>query len=214
MLEKINHPDCKTISSCNRIVTKYIKEIINYNKDIIYYEIGIGVGATLLDVAKIMSNNGQIFIFSRKCDCEEIKKDLKNLGYTNINNDWCSSDKIYSGYHFEIADAILQKKLPLFDVCYLDGGHVFHLDAPTTCLIKELCKINGYIIFDDYNWSLKFSPTLNPQVRKKTLIEYDDNQINKKHIKMICQLFMDTDIRFEKTKDYSEIVAVYKKIKE
>ena len=207
MIEKItpNH----ILGIPNKHLVKYISELDT--KNIVYYEIGIGIGSTTLEVSKILNNQGKIYLFSKQCDCEELKNDLNKLGYNNINTNHCSDTKIYSGYHFDMAMGIMDNKLPHFDVAYLDGGHVFHLDAPTTCMLKELCKINGVIFFDDYNWTINYSPTLNPKIRPKTLIEYDKKQINLKHVQIICKIFMDTDSRYRMIVNNTKCVA-YKRI--
>ncbi len=194
----------------NKYVHDYISNL--KNKNIIYYEIGIGLGATVFDVARLLNNSGQIYLFSYKSDCKELEYDLSRLGYTNLIIKNCSDNRVYSGYHFDMAIGVLNNSLPNFDIAYLDGGHVFHLDAPTTCILKELCKVNGIIFFDDYNWSIARSPTLNPKIRPKTLIEYDTEQINLKHIQMICKIFMDTDERYNKILEDTRCVA-YKRIK-
>lgn len=211
MLEKIIDPQYKYISYPNSLVLEYIKLIQYTNQSPVYYEIGIGVGATTLAVAKLMQNKGKIFIFSYQKDCQNLKKDLNKLGYTNINDSFCSESKTYSGYHFDMACAAIDKKLPNFDLCYLDGGHVFHLDAPTTCVIKEICKIGGYIVFDDYDWSLEKSPTLNPKINPKTQRDYDDNQIKISHIPMICTLFMDNDKRYKEIETKSSRYKIYQR---
>jgi hypothetical protein len=196
LIEKLLDTNYQTLIYPNKYITQYISLLDN--KNIVYYEIGVGIGATVYAVAKLLNNIGSIYIFSRKKDCEELKNDLIKLGYNNIYNDYQSENNIYSGYHFDIACGIIEQKLPKFDLAYLDGGHVFHLDAPTTCMLKELCKVDGTIVFDDYNWSLLHSDTMNPTKRKKTLQEYDEKQIKSHHIKMICTIFMDTDKRFHK----------------
>lgn len=212
MLEKLNNQKYRWISYPNTIVIDYLKKILNHNKSPIYYEIGIGVGATTLDVAKTLNNQGSIYIFSYKKDCAAIKNDLLKLGYNNIINTFCSESKTYSGYHFDMGLAAFNKQLPNFDLCYLDGGHVFHLDAPTTCLIKDLCKVNGHIIFDDYDWSLEKSPTLNPKINPKTQKDYDIKQIETCHIQIICSLFMDNDLRYKNIPQKSNRYKVYERV--
>ena len=198
MLENIGAVGYETLSSPNMEVLSCVNEKLMHNSGIIYYEIGVGVGATTLPVSKLISEsrgNGKIYIFSRAHDVSSLIIDLNNLGYNFITGIG-SPNKKYSGYHFEIADAFLKSELPQFDVAYLDGGHVFHLDAPTTCILKELCKPDGYIIFDDYNWSLKNSPTLNPETNPDTRTDYDDKQIHLAHVEMVCKSLMDTDSRY------------------
>lgn len=212
MIEKINDADNFIFKYPNHLVSKYLKQIKSKINDPIYYEIGIGYGTTVLEAAKILNNSGEIHLFSKNSDCIEVQKDMAKFGYNNIYTAFCSPEMIYSGYHFDLAIGVYNKKLPSFDLAFLDGGHVFHLDAPATCLLKELCKLNGYIIFDDYSWSLSSSPSLNPKVRPKTLEEYDLPQINANHIKIICALFMDNDSRYKKLSDSTDRVVAYQRI--
>lgn len=212
MIEKINEADKSIFKYPNHLVSKYLKKIKNTNNNPIYYEIGIGYGTTVLEAAKILNNSGKIYIFSKKNDCSCVKEDIQKFDYKNIEDKYCSENKIYSGYHFDIAFGVLNKELPPFDLAFLDGGHVFHLDAPTTCILKELCKPGGYIIFDDYNWSLSISPSLKPEKRSTTLNEYESLQIEQKHVKMICDLFMDTDARYKKLSDSTNKVVAYQRI--
>ena len=198
MLEKITNPAYQVISQPDKSVLKYLDEILAYNQtDPVFYEIGVGVGATTLPVAERLNNRGQIVLFSREKDVRELAADLRERGYSNIDSEWGSPNNTYSGYHFELARGAAENRLPSFDLAYIDGGHVFHLDAPATCVLKELCKPGGYMIFDDYEWYIGKSPTWNPNVRAATAIEYDKRQIEVCHVKLVCKLFMDTDPRFE-----------------
>ena len=199
MLEKIGTLGYETVSKPNKEVMSCVNEILRNENNIVFYEIGVGVGATTLPVSKLISqynNNGKIILFSRMKDISEIISDLNEMGYDFVQGIG-SPNKTYSGYHFEMAEAFMKSELPAFDLAYLDGGHVFHLDAPATCILKELCKPGGYIIFDDYNWSLQNSPTLNPKANPQTLNDYDENQINTAHVELVCRSLMDTDIRYQ-----------------
>jgi SAM-dependent methyltransferase len=197
MLEKIGSPGFETLSRPDKTVLKYLETILEGNSEPVFYEIGVGVGATTLPVAERMNNRGQILIFSREKDVLELASDLRARGYCNIDSNWGSPSKTYSGYHFELACGVAENRLPSFDLAYIDGGHVFHLDAPATCVLKELCKPGGYMIFDDYHWSLAKSPTLNPGKRSATALEYDARQIEVCHVKLVCQTIMDPDQRYE-----------------
>lgn len=198
MLEKIGAVGFETISTPDRTVLRYLDAIIAENPDHpVFYEIGVGIGATTLPVAEKMNNRGEILLFSREKDVRTLTSELLDRGYSNINANWGSPGNTYSGYHFELAIGATEKRLPMFDMAYIDGGHVFHLDAPATCVLKELCKPGGYMIFDDYGWCLAKSPTWSPAKRPATAVEYDARQIETRHVKLVCQLFMDTDPRFE-----------------
>lgn len=152
MFEKIGTEKYRLISKPDPTVMKYLQLLSS--KDICYYEVGIGIGATTLEVSKYLDNNGRILLFSHANDVKELTADLTKLGYKNIDGSWGSPNKIYSGYHFQLAKGFVANKLPEFDLAYIDGGHVFHLDAPAASILKELCKPGGYMLFDDWVWRI------------------------------------------------------------
>jgi hypothetical protein len=196
MLEKIGKPGFLHWSTPDHIVLKYLKLIKQNIENPVYYEIGIGVGATVLEVAKELDNSGSIVLFSRLVEVAGVSQDLKNLGYNNVDDRWGSSHHTFSGYHFELARAVMSGSISKFDLAYLDGSHMMHLDAGTAAILKEHCNINGYIIFDDYTWSLKHTAALLNSM-PATSIEYDTRQIEANHVEMICKVIMNTDKRFE-----------------
>jgi SAM-dependent methyltransferase len=212
MLEKIGTLGFLSISDPDAMVVKYLEDVLAENADPVFYEIGVGVGATTLPVAERMNNHGQLVLFSREAHVLELAADLRERGYGNVDSRWGSPGHTFSGYHFELARGVLAKELPQFDLAYLDGGHVFHLDAPATCVLKELCKPGGYIIFDDYDWNLAKSPTLNPITRPATANEYDPRQIDACHVEMVCKIMMDVDSRFELV-ELTKGSAVYQRIR-
>lgn len=213
MLEKIGTAGFESVSNPNKEVISCVGEILQNKGRIMFYEIGVGVGATTLPVAKAISQRGgkgRIKIFSKTRDVEELVSDLNKMGYDFVEGIG-SPCKTYSGYHFEMAVAFSRSELPTFDLAYLDGGHVFHLDASAACILKELCTPGGYIIFDDYNWSLQKSPTQNPNANPLTFEHYDEDQINTAHVELICKSLMDTDPRYQLV-DIKNNSAIYKRL--
>jgi hypothetical protein len=63
--------------------------------------------------------------------------------------------------------------------------------------LKELLKVHGYLLFDDFSWTFEKSPTLNPQIHPSTANLYSAEQIREPHIALICKAFFDSDSRFE-----------------
>lgn len=196
MLEKIGTPGFETISKPDSTVLRLLQECLAGCQSPVVYEVGIGIGATTVEVARQLDNRGTLYLFSREKDVVELTRDLKALGYSNVNGSWGSPGNTFSGYHFELALGFSRQELPPFDLAYLDGGHVFHLDGSAACVLKELCKPEGYIVFDDWNWSLARSPNLNPKVRPATAVEYDARQIEQCHVQLVCKTIMDTDSRY------------------
>lgn len=197
MLEKIGAPDFATLSESDRTVVDLVKAKVASEREPVFYEIGVGIGATTLAVAESMNNRGRIVFFSREPDVKALAEDLAARGFTNVDASWGSPGKVYSGYHFELARGFVAGLLPPFDVAYVDGGHVFHLDAPAACVLKELCRPGGYIVFDDWHWNLARSPTMNPRKREATAREYDARQIETCHVQLVCRAVMDVDERFD-----------------
>lgn len=197
MLEKIGRPGFETISTPDAVVLECLDDVMSRKVDPVVYEVGVGVGATTVELAKRMNNSGSLLLFSREPDVLELAADLKRLGFTNVQDQWGSKTATYSGYHFDLAVGFVNNALPRFDLAYLDGGHVFHLDAAAACVLKELALPGGFLILDDYYWSLEKSPTLNPTARPQTAKEYDEAQIKECHVSLVCRALIDVDPRFE-----------------
>jgi len=197
VIEKIGTAGFETLSKPDATVLRLLDEILGSEPSPTVYEIGVGVGATSLPIAQRLNGAGQLILFSRDRDVQDLTADLRHLGYDNIVGDFGSDTKTYSGYHFELARGFVGGRLPKFDLAFVDGGHVFHLDGPAACVLKELCKPGGYMVFDDWSWSLGKSPTMNPTVRAATAREYDAAQIETSHVELVCKVIMDTDPRFE-----------------
>jgi len=197
MLEKINTAGWVTLSRADETVLEILRNVLKQEPDPVFYEIGVGIGATTLPVAELLNNRGKMVLFSRAKDVIELHAELQARGFNNIDGSWGSPTKVYSGYHFELARGFCDGLLPMFDVAYIDGGHVYHLDAPASCVLKELCKPGGYMVFDDWSWSMAKSSTQNPSVRPETAREYDPLQIEACHVQLVCRTIMDTDKRFK-----------------
>lgn len=199
MIEKIGTPGFEMLSMPDQNVVRLVGELIERNPSgaIVYYEIGVGIGTTTLAVAKAMDNRGRILLFSLEREVRELSRDLAGLGFFNIDSRWGSPSKLYSGYHFQLATGFVNNDLDRFDLAYIDGGHVFHLDAPAACVLKELCNPGGYMLFDDWRWTIARSPSMRPSARPETLKQYDDEQIATPQVQLVCRVVMDTDQRFE-----------------
>jgi SAM-dependent methyltransferase len=196
MLEKIGAADSRSISTSDSTVLAYLELLLKRIPDPVFYEIGVGVGATTLPVARKLDNRGLMVLFSYAQHVRELAADLAALGFNNVNAELGSPQNTYSGYHFELARAFTTRAIPTFDRAYIDGGHVFHLDAPAACILKELCKPGGFMLFDDWSWNIATSPTLDPRKRPQTLKDYDPVQIDTCQVQLVCQCVMDVDDRY------------------
>ena len=198
MLEKIGSSEFGTLSRPDETVLRLTDQILASGiNEPVYYEIGVGIGATALPVAEKLNGHGKILLFSRESDVVDLAEDLALRGYVNVDANWGSPSATYSGYHFELARGFVSGQLPEFDLAFIDGGHVFHLDAPATAVLKELARPGAYLVFDDWHWTLKKSPTQNPTASAATARNYDLRQIETEQVQLVCKVLMDTDPRFE-----------------
>lgn len=65
-------------------------------------------------------------------------------------------------FNWELGKLVKENQEPIFDFCYLDGGHDFHTTALAFTLIDRLLKPNGMIVFDDITWTVEKSQLCTP----------------------------------------------------
>jgi hypothetical protein len=63
-------------------------------------------------------------------------------------------------------------RFDLFDLVYLDGAHTLMCDAAACAILKLLLKPNGYILFDDMNWTFSRSKYWNPKNNPQISTQY------------------------------------------
>ena len=85
---------------------------------------------------------------------------------------------------------------PIFDYCFLDGAHTFAVDALNFYLCDRLLAIGGYMDFDDYHWKLRGS-SLDPSRVPEILLQYTDEQIEARQVKMIVDVLVRPDPRYQ-----------------
>jgi len=191
------------------IVSKIIED--SGSKPIRIAEIGVDRGATTYELVKILRIGDVYDLFDRE-DSTLFRhlKSVQSYGSCRINIH-SNTSKIFDSYVWSLAKIYLEahtqsNAVELFDAVYLDGAHTFPVDAPAACLLKEMVKIGGYLVFDDVKWSLASSPTMNtPAVRA----QYSDEQMDARHVEMIVDVFMRTDARFTELTGQNETRAVF-----
>lgn len=191
------------------------------NKDsLCIAEIGIGMAATTLHIAKFLDNKGELHIFDFNESVIPIKKMLSEDGFSNIFPHGSSFKKMDS-YNWNLLFLLKGAQTPLFDYVFLDGAHSFPVDGLAFFLIDMLLKKGGYIDFDDYHWThadhIKNSAekyTERQQTEgvgsfmQRTLESFTPSQLKMKQVALIV------DIIVAKTGRYKEIVPekIYQKL--
>jgi predicted O-methyltransferase YrrM len=191
MLEKIG-PGAPTISTPAKGMAERIEAIVATNPSACIAEIGVGIGATTLSLAKAMNNRGQLHIFDFQESVDELKADLAALGFQNVVAHG-NTHRHWDSYHWSLANLLSQRGgRPLFDFIYLDGSHLLIHDLPAFVLADKLLKKGGMIEFDDYSWRWTQSNWMR-DVRPQYVT---DEQAGTPQVKMLVDLFVKTNPRY------------------
>ena len=135
-----------------------------------------------------------------------------------------------TSYTWRLMRLLEEDPTPRFDLCYLDGAHDWFVDGFAFFLVNRLLRPNGWIIFDDLDWTYAGSPALGhtdrvqqmpederttPQVRRvyDLLVKTDPNYHNFRVEGdwAFAQKKADSDIRGERT-IVKEVVVVEKRV--
>lgn len=191
------------ICSANKKTVEWVKK----TQPLLYAEFGLAQGNTVSAIAKNLPKNATIMIFDFNDKVEKIANRLHSEGFSNVQL-FGNSYKIRDSYNWSLIKLLKKHSEPIFDYVFLDGAHTWDVDALTFFLIDRLLKIGGYIDFDDYDWTLAKSPTLNPKTFPLTEKFYTQEQINAPHVKFIVDLLVKSNNRYieiEKNKIYQKI---------
>lgn len=212
MIEKINTIGYESISTPSKKVIYFLDNILESNKEPINVaEVGIGIGATSIEITRRLRNDDAYYFFSYEHDVIELEADLKNTYFCKCKlYPMGNTTTTYDSYNWKLSSLCLENEV-LFDLVYLDGAHSLFHDGLATVLLKKLVKPGGILIFDDIFWTYKISPTLNPEVRPETSENYSKEQIEAEQMKLVIDLFMETDENWERIGDI-EWQTAYRKI--
>ena len=176
-------------------------------------EIGIGLGATALQIVKTLGENDIYVCFDFEETLKNFTDDL-NVGNFDVK---CkvvplgNSSKTWDSYNYNLSNLILNMRKDnadgYFDVVYLDGAHTFLHDGLAVCMLKQLIKKGGYLILDDLFW------TYNNNIDKRKSVEskLPKYQIDDRQILRVQEIFLRYDPNFEKLSDDKSWRGVFRK---
>lgn len=104
---------------------------------------------TTIDFDKAKEKTPDILSLSRGLRLDEHIKAV----FTPVSYNWELMKLIESQTHDN-------QCVPLYDFCYIDGGHNWGTTGFGFFLVEKLLKKDGWILFDDLHWTLAESPSL------------------------------------------------------
>ncbi|MBR2519859.1 MAG: class I SAM-dependent methyltransferase [Selenomonadaceae bacterium] len=176
-------------------------------------EIGIGYGATALQVLKTLGVGDVYYAFDFAEVLNDFAHDLQARDF-GINCEVVlapNTDNLWDSYNWNLSNMIFKMRerneAGMFDAVYLDGAHTFLHDGLAVCLLKELIKDGGFLILDDVFWTFMFTKWRQGYgVGKLT-----DEQMNDYQVWRARKLFLDNDPNFEALTPPNAYRAVFRK---
>lgn len=217
MLEKIGTPEFSHISRRNRDALVTLKFALAENPEARVAEVGIGVGATTVEMAKMMENRGELHLFDFQEAVDDLAADLGRLGYTNVHAHG-NTPKLFDSYNWSLGKLLIEVKAGAvpFDFIYIDGAHNFPVDGLAVAISAQLLAPGGYLLMDDVDWSYSRSKAMHPDDNPIVREWFTDEQITVPQVGFVCQLFLDGNPAF--TREHlggtlSNQRALYRKVK-
>ena len=146
------------------VSTKFItdfckaKVIIDADCDLQILEIGTASGHTTKKILKEIENRGTLYCcdpFIEYYDKPNRDHDLSYQKFIENSAKWATEKNLYFKRSKSSDFLISLNEMGLvenFDLIFIDGDHSTEAVANDFKLSKDLLKIGGFILFDDYNW--------------------------------------------------------------
>ena len=186
-----------------------------HQKSICVAEIGIGVGATALQIVQLLGENDIYVCFDFEEKVQNLTADLNSERF-NVKCQivpFGNSHDIWDSYNYNLSELIFQMREDnldgFFDVVYLDGAHTLLHDGLAVCLLKQLVKKGGFLILDD----VFFTYSLSERDKKFAKGKLPNYQRDDKQILRIQELFLRHDPYFEKLSDDNAWRGIFRKRK-
>ena len=189
-----------------------IEHLKSTRQNISVAEIGIGYGATALQVLKLLEAGDVYYAFDFEDTLNDFADDLqaRDFGITCEVVLATNTDKVWDSYNWNLSNLILQMRERhepgMFDAVYLDGSHTLIHDGLAVCLLKELILDGGFLILDDVFWAFKSPWRQGYGFGKLTKEQMDDYQILR-----VRKLFLDNDPNFQAITPPDDTRAVFRK---
>ena len=188
-----------------------VKQLKATRRNISVAEVGIGAGATTLQILELL-DTGDVYcafdfmyvmkMFLHDVDSGRFNVKCKIVAFGNSQLEWDS-------YNWNLSNLVLQMRerheVGMFDAVYLDGAHTFLHDGLAVCLLKELVKDGGFLVLDDVNlvcW---------PAYREFHKSRMPQNQMQDAQVARVKKIFLSHDPNFEELSPPNAYRAVFRK---
>ena len=98
-----------------------------------------------------------------------------------------------TSYNWRLMRLLQANAEPLFDFCYVDGGHTWCSTGFAFCLVSRLLKSGGWIVFDDLDWTHE-DATVRDSQRVRSM---PPDERTAPQVRMVYELLVKRDLSFE-----------------
>lgn len=200
LLSQLNAEDRSKegVSQACREVTEIVKKKKKERRKIAVAEIGVAIGATAVEVCRMLESNDDYYAFDFHSIANDLIEDLSKLPEVVCNlHAKGNTDKTYDSYNWTLSEMLFEmrnnEQNGMFDVVYIDAVHSFAHDGLACCILKEMIKPGGFMIFDDLNWTFGNNASCNPIAFPKVKEWYTEEQIYDYQIQRVINVFMIND---------------------
>lgn len=177
---------------------------------IVCAEVGVDKGSTTKEVLTLLGSGDQLDLYDRDSSSlfqnklQSIPSGVTvnyfpNTSYSNDSYGWTLGNIVKEAGSFQMQ----------YDIIFLDGAHVFNVDAAATCYLKEMLKLGGIIIFSDMTWTMAESYTMNNRRNRKA---YPETHLKARHVSLIVDSLVRTDKRFEELESEDPDASIFRRI--
>lgn len=202
----MNYPDkCATTGFGNAKVLDLVKAMAEEGTPVMNYaEIGVYEGDTAHEVAHALEPGATMQLFDFDFRLKEVEHGLKQdeiLAEKDITVRLTpNTDLIYDSYNWSLAKAMMEGIS--YDFVFIDGAHTWHHDGMAFMLADKMLRPGGLMVFDDTNWAIGLSKTMCPDIYPEVIEQYTEEQITALQVKMIIELLVMPDPRYEEVIKY------------
>lgn len=174
---------------------------------LVYAEVGVYEGETALRIAEGLAGTGEIHLFDFDDRVAAAAERLRDAGHRHVVSH-SNSRRLLDSYNWSLMEVLAKHEQPVFDYVFIDGAHTWGLDALAFLLVDRLLRDGGYVDFDDYGWSLRHSPSMNPEAFPDVARLYTEEQIDRPQVALVVDLLVRRDPR------YTEVVPnkIFRKV--
>ena len=179
-------------------VSKFISD--NRIHDILELGFRHGVSTAYMAAALGSAGSGRIVtidLVSAKQNNPNVEQLLERVGERN------RVDVYYepTSYTWRLMRLLQEDPRPRFDFCYIDGAHDWFVDGFAFFLVDRLLRPNGWVLFDDMEWSYAASPALGRTDRVKQMPE---DERTTAQIRLVYDLLVKTHPNYHNFRDEGE----------